>query len=73
MAILEAGLKKVKESERSDAEEANSASDSDDEDEERPVVQREVSCHLLSNVFETYRLGETPQVFNISDCKLNCM
>ena len=61
MAILEAGLKKVKESERSDAEEANSASDSDDEDEERPVVQREVSCHLLSKNFETYRLGETPK------------
>ena len=44
MAILEAGLKKVKESERGEAEEANSASDSDDDDdEERAVVQKEVS------------------------------
>ena len=42
MAVLEAGLKKVNESER--AEEANSASDSDDDDdEERTVVQKEAS------------------------------
>ena len=41
MAVLEAGLKKVNESER--AEEANSASDSDDDDEERAVVQKEAS------------------------------
>jgi hypothetical protein len=48
MAIVEAGMKKVKESEREEADEANSGSDSDDEDDEdEQKLEREVSSKKL--------------------------
>ena len=48
MAIVEAGMKKVKESERGEADDQNSGSDSDDEDDEdEPKLEGEVSFESI--------------------------
>ena len=48
IAVLEAGIKKIKESERGEAD-ANSGSDSDDEDDDdRRELEIEVSYYMIS-------------------------